>query len=89
MYNDFEEDIFGGRPIDKLLDIMKAADESVVITTLEWLLSHVSACELLLEKNGLDESAIAAFGYENEQLVRGGSDSMAVHLMGDILSRNE
>lgn len=72
------EELFEGSPIEKWKEIIFHANPSVVSKELERILEELARAEL--QKEGLEEN------FENLKRVK---QDLAIHSMGNILSRNE
>lgn len=86
-----EDDIFGGSPRSKFMDVVFNANNDVVRYELEQLVEKTAIMELLLEKY-IDEDigqAILNYKFSNSMEAETKIKSLFVELMGDILSKSE
>ena len=86
-----EDDIFGGSPRSKFMDVVFNANNDVVKMELENFIEKVATMELMLEeKIGDDlESEIARYKALHLDEVGTKTKSIYIELMGDILSKSE
>ncbi len=86
---DMDDILFGGSVLGKLIDIIGHANKNLVEIELERFLAKVSAMEMILEEKGVSDSEIGSFAYENQDAIKQYSDSIALTLTADILTKNE
>lgn len=86
-----EEDIFGGSPRSKFMDVVFNANNDVVRYELEQLVEKAAIMELLLEKCSDEdvEQAIQNYKFSNSEEAENRTKSLFVELMGEILSKSE
>ena len=86
-----EEDIFGGSPRSKFMDVVFNANNDIVKQELENFIEKVAAMELMLEEHvGEDiDSAISRYNVNHLDEVSTKAKSIYVEIMGDILSQSE
>jgi len=86
-----EDDIFGGSPRSKFMDVVFNANNDIVRQELENFIEKVAVMELILEeKVGEDiESAITQYRATHLDEVATKTKSLYVELMGAILSQSE
>ena len=86
-----EEDIFGGSPKSKFMDVVFNANNDVVRQELAKFIEKAAAMEAMLEeKHGDDfERAISQYQFENQDKCDAITKSIYIEIMGDILSQSE
>jgi hypothetical protein len=86
-----EDNIFGGSPKSKFMDVVFNANNDIVRQELEIFIEKVAAMELMLEEHvGIDiDSAIKRYRASNQSLVDNKAKSLYVEIMGSILSQSE
>ena len=87
-----EEDIFGGSPRSKFMDVVFHANNDIVRQELENFIEKVATMELMLaEKLGEEDVDSAILRYKNSHLdeVNIKTKSIFVEIMGSILSQSE
>ncbi len=85
-----ENDIFGGTPKSKFMDIVFHANNDVVRSELEKLIYKMAAMEVAMEKAGIDvDTAVKEVQFENGSDVENVAKSIFIEAMGDILSQSE
>jgi len=86
-----EDDIFGGSPRSKFMDVVFNANNDVVRYELEQLVEKMAIMELLLEKHSDEDidRAIQNYKFSNSAEAESRIKSLFVELMGDILSKSE
>jgi hypothetical protein len=86
-----EEDIFGGSPRSKFMDVVFNANNDIVRQELEKFIEKVAAMELMLEEYVGEDIDAAVSRYTNEHLdaVDTKAKSIYVELMGAVLSQSE
>ena len=86
-----EEDIFGGSPRSKFMDVVFNANNDIVRQELEKFIEKVAAMELMLEEYVGEDIDAAVSRYANEHLdeVDTKAKSIYVELMGAVLSQSE
>lgn len=87
-----EDDIFGGSPRSKFMDVVFNANNDIVKQELENFIEKVATMELMLEeKLGEDDLDDAIKRYKMSHLdeVNTKTKSIYIELMGDILSQSE
>jgi hypothetical protein len=86
-----EDDIFGGSPRSKFMDVVFNANNDVVKMELEKFIEKVAAMELMLEEQVGEDIDTAVSRYTNEHLdaVAEKTKSIYVELMGAVLSQSE
>ncbi len=86
-----EENIFGGSPKSKFLDVVFNANNDIVRQELDIFVQKVAAMELMLEKYvGEDiDRAVKDFNLQNSFDVDTKTKSLYVELTGAILSQSE
>jgi len=87
-----EEDIFGGSPRSKFMDVVFNANNDIVRQELENFIEKAATMELMLEEKLGEEDIDAAISrYKNSHLdeVNTTTKSIFVEIMGSILSQSE
>ncbi len=86
-----EEDIFGGSPRSKFMDVVFNANNDIVRQELENFIEKVAAMELMLEKQVDEDIDFAISQYKMNHLdeVNTKTKSIFVEIMGSILSQSE
>jgi len=86
-----EEDIFGGSPRSKFMDVVFNANNDIVRQELENFIEKAATMELMLEKQIGDDidSAISQYKMNNLDEVNTKTKSIFVEIMGSILSQSE
>jgi len=86
-----EEDIFGGSPKSKFMDVVFNANNDIVRQELANFIEKVATMELMLEENvGEDiNSAIKQYYFEHQDACDTKTKSLYVELMGEVLSQSE
>ncbi len=85
-----EDDIFGGTPKSKFMDVVFNANNDIVRQELEKLVYKMAAMEVALEKAGIDvDSAIKEVQFNDGAEVENVAKSIFIEAMGDILSQSE
>jgi len=86
-----EDNIFGGSPKSKFLDVVFNANNDIVRQELEIFIQKVAAMELMLEEQVGEDvyDAIRKFNVEHSSDVDMKAKSLYVELMGAILSQSE
>jgi hypothetical protein len=86
-----EEDIFGGSPRSKFMDVVFNANNDIVRQELENFIEKVAVMELMLEESVGDDIDRAVANYRNAHLdeVAQKTKSLYVELMGAVLSQSE
>ncbi len=86
-----EEDIFGGSPRSKFMDVVFNANNDIVRQELENFIEKAATMELMLEKQVGDDidSAISQYKMNNLDEVNTKTKSIFVEIMGSILSQSE
>ncbi len=85
-----EDDIFGGTPKSKFMDVIFHANNDIVRAELEKLVYKTAALEIALER--LDQNVdeiVKKTQYENGTQVEERANSIFIEVMGDILSQSE
>lgn len=85
----FDDFIFGGSPISKLLDVLKHANSDTTMAELEKFILRAATIEAMLDSKGISEREIAVFANEEEEKIRELANSLALSVMADILTQNE
>jgi len=86
-----EDDIFGGSPKSKFMDVVFNANNDVVRYELEQLVEKMAIMELLLEKH-IDKDlhqTVLDYKFSNSIEAETKIKSLFVELMGNILSKSE
>ncbi|WP_297441701.1 DUF2018 family protein [Sulfurimonas sp.] len=86
-----EDDIFGGSPRSKFMDVVFNANNDVVRMELEKFVEKVAAMELMLEEQIGEDIDTAVSRYKSAHLdeVDTKTKSIFVELMGAVLSQSE
>ncbi|UCM99486.1 DUF2018 family protein [Sulfurimonas sp. SWIR-19] len=86
-----EDDIFGGSPRSKFMDVVFNANNDIVRQELEKFVEKVAAMELMLQEEVGDDIDTAVARYKAGHLdeVATKTKSIYIELMGDILSQSE
>lgn len=86
-----EEDIFGGSPRSKFMDVVFNANNDIVRQELENFIEKAAAMELMLEKQVGEDIDFAISQYKMNHLdeVNTKTKSIFVEIMGSILSQSE
>ncbi|WP_457744556.1 DUF2018 family protein [Sulfurimonas sp.] len=86
-----EDDIFGGSPRSKLMDVIFNANNDIVRQELENFIERVAVMELILEEQIGENIDRAIDNHKNAHLDEAGikTKSLYVELMGAILSQSE
>ncbi len=87
-----EEDIFGGSPRSKFMDVVFNANNDIVRQELEILIEKAATMELMLEEQlGTEniESAILQYKMSHLDELNNTKKSIFVEIMGSILSQSE
>ncbi len=86
-----EDDIFGGSPKSKFMDVVFNANNDIVREELANFIEKAAAMELMLEEYvGEDiERAIQQYSIEHQKACDTKTKSLYVELMGAVLSQSE
>ena len=86
-----EDDLFGGSPKSKFMDVVFNANNDIVQQELENFIEKVAAMELMLEEHvGEDiNRAVDSYRLQNQDACDTKTKSLFVELMGSILSQSE
>ncbi len=86
-----EDDIFGGSPKSKFMDVVFNANNDIVRQELENFIEKAAVMELMLEEHvGEDiHRAVESFRAQNQDDCDTKAKSLYVELMGEILSQSE
>ena len=85
-----ENNIFGGSPKSKFMDVVFTANNDVVQFELETFIEKVAAMELMLEQHVDDiDVAIRQFQFENSSDCMMKAKSLFIELSGAIVSKSE
>ncbi len=86
-----EDDIFGGSPRSKFMDVVFNANNDIVRMELEKFIEKVAIMELMLEEQVGDDIDTAVSRYQSTHLdaVDTKTKSLFVELMGAVLSQSE
>ena len=86
-----EDDIFGGTPRSKFMDIIYNANQNLAMLELERLIQRQAALELMLDEvHGEElEQKIKAVEFERADEITHLSKSLYIESVGNILSANE
>jgi len=86
-----EDDIFGGSPRSKLMDVIFNANNDIVRQELENFIEKVAVMELMLEEHvGEDiDAAVAQYRATHLDEAAEKTKSLYVELMGAVLSQSE
>ncbi|WP_457750039.1 DUF2018 family protein [Sulfurimonas sp.] len=86
-----EEDIFGGSPRSKFMDVVFNANNDIVRQELENFIEKAATMELMLEEQLNEDIDSAITRYKNSHLdaVNTKTKSIFVEIMGSILSQSE
>ncbi|WP_428739620.1 DUF2018 family protein [Sulfurimonas sp.] len=86
-----ENNIFGGTPKSKFMDVVFTANNDVVQFELETFIEKVAVMELMLEKfvDSDIDAAIRQFQFENSMECESKAKSLFIELTGSIVSKSE
>ncbi|WP_226962177.1 MULTISPECIES: DUF2018 family protein [Sulfurimonas] len=86
-----EDNVFGGSPKSKFMDVVFTANNDVVRYDLEQIIQKMAAMELMLEKHvGEDiDRAVEQFAFEYSAECDMKTKSLFVELTGSIVSKSE
>ncbi len=85
-----EDDIFGGSPKSKFMDVVFNANNDIVRGELEKMVYDMAALEVVLEKHGIDiDSALKEVKFENGKDVEDSAKNIFMSVVGEILSKSE
>jgi len=85
-----EDNIFGGSPKSKFMDVVFNANNDIVRQELEKMVYKMAAMEVALEKNGVDvDTAVQEIMFNHGSEVEDTAKSIYIELMGNILSQSE
>jgi len=86
-----EDDIFGGSPKSKFMDVVFNANNDIVRQELEAFIEKVAVMELMLEEHvGEDiHRAVESYRAQNQDACDTKAKSLFVELMGSVLSQSE
>jgi len=85
-----ENDIFGGSPKSKFMDVIFNANNDIVRMELEKMIYKMAAMETVLEQNGIDcDEAVKNVKISNGAEVENCAKSIFIETMGNILSQSE
>ncbi|QOP45452.1 DUF2018 family protein [Sulfurimonas paralvinellae] len=86
-----EEDIFGGSPKSKFMDVVFNANNDIVRQELAAFIEKAATMELMLEKYvGEDiDGAVKQYYFEHQDACDTKAKSLYVEIMGAILSQSE
>jgi hypothetical protein len=86
-----EDDIFGGSPKSKFMDVIFNANNDIVRNELEAFVEKVAAMELMLEEHvGSDiNRSVENFRVQHQNDCDMKAKSLYIELMGTILSQSE
>ena len=86
-----EDDIFGGSPRSKFMDVVFNANNDIVRQELEKFIEKAATMELMLEEQVGDdiETAISRYKMSHLDEVATKTKSIYIELMGNILSQSE
>ncbi len=87
-----EEDIFGGSPKSKFMDVIFNANNDVVRQELAKFIEKAATMEMMLEeKLGTDDvnAAVTQYYFSHQDECDNKTKSLYVEIMGEILSQSE
>jgi hypothetical protein len=85
-----ENDIFGGSPKSKFMDVIFNANNDIVRQELQKMVYEMAAMELALEKQGIDtQSIVRQMQFEHGGEVEDNAKNIYMNVMGNILSQSE
>jgi len=86
-----EEDIFGGSPKSKFMDVVFNANNDIVRQELSNFIEKVAVMELLLEEHVGDDinRAVENYRVQNLDACDTKAKSLYIELMGEVLSQSE
>ena len=86
-----EEDIFGGSPKSKFMDVVFNANNDIVRQELAKFIEKAATMELILEKYvGEDiNKAVDQYYFEHQDACDTKAKSLYVEIMGEVLSQSE
>ncbi len=86
-----EDDLFGGSPKSKFMDVVFNANNDIVRQELEAFIEKVAVMELLLEEHVGDDihKAIQSYQVQNQDACDTKAKSLYIELMGNVLSQSE
>ncbi|NPA66546.1 MAG: DUF2018 family protein [Epsilonproteobacteria bacterium] len=85
-----ENDIFGGTPKSKFMDVIFHANNDIVRQELEKMVYRMAAMEVALEKQGQDvDEVVKEIQFEAGSEVEDTAKSIYIEVMGNILSQSE
>jgi len=85
-----EDNIFGGSPRSKFMDIVFNANNDIVRQELEKMVYRMAALEVALEKQGIDsDMAVKEVSFDNANEVEDMAKNIYINVAGDILSQSE
>jgi hypothetical protein len=86
-----EDDIFGGSPKSKFMDVVFNANNDIVRQELTKFIEKVAVMELLLEEHIGDDihKAVESYRVQNQDACDTKAKSLYVELMGEVLSQSE
>jgi len=86
-----EEDIFGGSPKSKFMDVIFNANNDIVRQELAKFIEKAAAMEAMLEEQHGDDldRAISQYQFENQDKCDAITKSIYIEIMGEILSQSE
>jgi hypothetical protein len=85
-----EDNIFGGSPKSKFMDVVFHANNDIVRQELEKMIYNMAAMEVVLEKQGIDvDAAIREVKFDAAKDVEDTAKSIYIEVMGNILSQSE
>lgn len=87
-------DILEGDPVDRWKEIVFAANKGIVSKELQRLIEYLAVCEVVIEKENLEERLQKAFDdlqcdVELKELIRKNKNDIVIESMANILSQNE
>jgi len=86
-----EDDIFGGSPKSKFMDVIFNANNDIVRAELEKMIEKMAAMEAMLEEQHGDnlDRVIEQYRFEHADECESVAKSIYIEVMGEILSQSE
>lgn len=85
------DELFDETPEQRLIEILRQANEEISLDVLDDFLTRHAAMELLLQQKFGEECDVAVQNImrESSESVHKEKQGLCIHLMGEIVSRNE
>jgi len=87
--DDFDMIFTGGSPLKKFFDVLVHANRNVSEHEMDKLFARFAALEIIAEQKDVDEKAIKAFMYDNQDEIESLKNSLYMTITADIVTQTE